>query len=264
MADPVVELRNLCWSPAKGSFRFGPSDAEAQSGEFIVVVGPNGAGKSTLLKLIAGLLDPDRGEVLLSGKMPRSMGSRERGRRMAFLSQDPERPFGFGVEDYVGLGRYPINGAFRGPDEQDRDIIRREIRFWGLESLTDRSVSNLSGGEFQRVRLARSLCQEPELLLLDEPGNHLDLSSRMDILNRLKADAAGGRCVVAVLHDINDALLFADTVWLMSNGTIIGQGRPESVLDRQTLEDLYGLQLNEFRSESGMVMLGVLPSNPEP
>ncbi len=177
--------------------------------------------------------------------------------RMAFLSQDPERPFGFPVYEYVALGRFPKNGPFRDVDSSDRKLIESELAEWGLTELAERSVTSLSGGEFQRVRLARSLCQEPGLLLLDEPGNHLDLPSRMGILERLKKDASSGRCIMAVLHDVNDALLYADEVWLMNKGRIIATGDPSEVLNTESLAKVYGLKLSRFRNDEGLEMMGV-------
>ena len=123
---------------------------------------------------------------------------------MAFLSQDPERPFGFPVTEYIGLGRFPHVGPFRNLGKKDRVIVDAEIKAWGLSSLRNRSVTGLSGGEFQRVRLARALAQEPRILLLDEPGNHLDLSSRTEILNRLKQDTVCKHVEVFILNERQD------------------------------------------------------------
>ena len=266
MDETVVRLRNVTWRPESGDFEFGPVDSAAARGRFIALVGPNGAGKSTLLNLIGGILSPHSGDLRIFGRPPGMWSPRERGLRMAFLSQDPERPFGFPVEEYVGLGRFPAKGPFQRMSSEDRDIVNREIRAWGLEKLIGRPVSTLSGGEFQRVRLARSLAQEPSLLLLDEPGNHLDLSSRMGILERLREDAGGGRSVLAVLHDVNDALLYADEVWLMSRGRIIEAGAPSEVLHPKHLARVYGLELSPFYNKDGLMMLGLpsLPSTSSP
>ncbi len=259
MAEAAVELSRACWEPEKGKFRFGPVDAEADEGRFIALVGPNGAGKSTLLNLIGGVIKAAGGSVSLFGKSPGQWPPRERGRLMAYLSQDPERPFGFPVFDYVAFGRFPIDGPFRPLSAEGRRIVEGELTSWGLSELADRPVTTLSGGEFQRVRLARSFCQEPRLLLMDEPGNHLDLSSRTGILERLRSQAALGRCVISVLHDVNDALLYADEVWLLSGGSLVEKGEPSEVLNPERLEGIYGLKLSRFRNADGVEMLGVSP-----
>jgi len=261
MAETAVSLENVCWQPSHGSFRFGPVSVKTGEGLFIALVGPNGAGKSTLLNLVSGILSGKEGEISIYGKSLEAWSARERGRLMAFLSQDPERPFGFPVKEYIGLGRFPHIGPFRNLGEKDRDIVDSEIRAWGLEDLKDRSVTGLSGGEFQRVRLARALAQEPGILLLDEPGNHLDLSSRTGILNRLRDEARAGRCVIAVLHDVNDALLYADQVWLVAAGRLLKKGTPTEVLQPDLLADVYGVNLVPFKNVENLVMLGVPSSN---
>lgn len=257
MADSAASLQDVGWAPVRGSFRFGPVSIRAGKGRFIALVGPNGAGKSTLLNLIGGVLEPSEGRVEVFGKSPLEWKARERGRKMAFLSQDPERPFGFPVSEYVALGRFPANGPFRRPGRDEWTLVEKEMRAWGLENISDRAVTTLSGGEFQRVRLARSFCQEPGLLLLDEPGNHLDLSSRMGILERLRQDAVEGRCIIAVLHDVNDALLYADEVWLVDDGKILDTGIPSEVLSPERLAEVYKLQLSRFRNDEGLIMMGV-------
>jgi iron complex transport system ATP-binding protein len=257
MAESAVVIENVVWQPGYGSFRFGPVSVEAGRGMFIALLGPNGAGKSTLLNLISGVIPLKEGSIRVNGESMGQWSARERGRIMAFLSQDPERPFGFPVSEYIGLGRFPHIGPFRNLGKKDRLIVDREISAWGLDHLKDRPVTGLSGGEFQRVRLARALVQEPDVLLLDEPGNHLDLSSRMGILNRLREEAGAGRCVIAVLHDVNDALLYADRVWLVADGKLLETGSPYDVLRPERLAEVYGVNLKPFLNSDGLMMLGV-------
>ena len=257
MADVAVSVKDVTWQPRYGTFQFGPVRALAEKGKFIALVGPNGAGKSTLLNLISGILSGIEGDIEIFGKSINEWTSRERGQHVAFLSQDPERPFGFPIEEYIGLGRFPHIGPFRNLGKKDRLIVESEIEAWGLSSLKKRSVTGLSGGEFQRVRLARALAQEPGILLLDEPGNHLDLSSRTGILNRLRAESGRGRCVIAVLHDVNDALLYSDEVWLINGGRILNIGKPDVVLQPELLKEIYGVNLVPFFSSKSGIMLGV-------
>ena len=256
MGEAAVALLEAAWRPSSGTFSFGPVTARAETGRLIALIGPNGAGKSSLLNLAAGLLAPLSGRIEIFGKGHDSWNPRERGRAAAFLPQDAERPFGFPVDEFVGLGRFPHTGPFRGLGDEDRSVVAGELEAWGLSRLAKRSVRSLSGGEFQRARLARSLAQEPRLLILDEPGNHLDMTSRRDILERLAREARAGRCVLAVLHDVNDALLFADEAWLMGGGRLLEIGPPSVVLVPEKLEGLYGLELEAFTNAGGERMLG--------
>jgi len=256
MAELSLKLVNLSWSSSVGGFVFGPVSAVAEQDSFIALVGPNGSGKSTLLNLVSGLLHSESGQICYSGTEWEKWSARMRGRHIAFLSQEPEKPFGFSVRDYIALGRFPHLGPFRRLGAADRRGIASEMEAWGLKTMEDRSVSTLSGGEFQKVRLARALVQEPKILLMDEPGNHLDLASRMDILHRLKKEAGKGKSVIAVLHDINDALLYADRVWLLSKGKLHLSGLPSRVLSPETLNAVYGVSLTTFKNSEGVTMLG--------
>jgi len=256
MAELSLRISNLCWSPSEGGFEFGPVSEVAEQGCFIALVGPNGSGKTTLLNLLSGLLNSETGQICYSGTEWKNWSARKRGRHMAFLSQAPEKPFGFSVRDYIALGRFPHLGPFRRPGAADRLSISSEMEAWGLKAMEERSVSTLSGGEFQKVRLARALVQEPKILLMDEPGNHLDLTSRMDILRRLKREAERGKTVIAVLHDINDALLYADRVWLFAEGKLHLSGLPSRILSPETLNEVYGISLEAFKNPKGVTMLG--------
>lgn len=257
MPDMPLVLNALQWQPKKAVFRLGPLTAELKKGQFTAIIGANGSGKSSLFQLISGQSHPGSGALKLFGRSPGDWEARARGRLMAYLSQQPERPFGFSVLDYVNFGRFPHLGPFRHPAVSDKAIACREIDAWGLSDFIDRPVDTLSGGEFQRVRLARAFTQEPGLLLLDEPGNHLDMASRIRILRRLKKETLTGRSILAVIHEVNDALLYADQVWLMADGQFLEIGTPSSVLCAQKLESLYGIKLTEFHNSHGMMMLGV-------
>ena len=256
MADYSIHCRDAAWRPKNGDYVLGPITVTANAGRFVALVGPNGAGKSSLLNLLGGINIPRQGSVTLNGVSPVSLSPMKRGRELAYLSQDPERPFGFPVSEYIGLGRFPHVGAFGRFSKADRELVEKEMEIWGLSAFRNRSVTTLSGGEFQRVRLARALVQEPRVLLFDEPGNHLDMASRTSILQRLKREAGNGRCVLAVLHDVNDALLYADEVWLLGGGKIVSSGIPGDILHPDLLAEIYAVQLNRFVGQDGRIMLG--------
>jgi|GEM_PF-161515 len=254
-----LHLKDLTWKPRFGQFELGPISLDIRAGKFIALLGPNGVGKSSLLKLLSGILRPSSGRIDLFGKNYNMWKPRERGRLVAFLSQELENPFGFSLVEYIALGRFPHLGFFKRMTMEDRKIVDSEIAAWELGKLRTRSISNLSGGEFQRARLARALAQQPKILLCDEPSNHLDLPSRVRILSRLREEARGGRCIIAAIHDINDAILHADEVWLLDSGKILDSGPPELVLQSSRLADIYDIELTRFVSADGRMMLGIPP-----
>jgi len=257
MAELPLRLRDLTWKPGFGQFELGPISLDIPDGKIIALLGPNGVGKSSLLKLLSGILKPSNGRVDLFGKGYSMWKPRERGRLVAFLPQESENPFGFPLTEYVSLGRFPHLGALGRMTMEDRRIVDAEINAWGLEKLRMRSVSNLSGGEFQRARLARAFAQQPRILLFDEPASHLDLLSKVRILSRLKKEAGGGRCVLAAIHDVNDAIFCADEIWLLNNGRVLESGLPSSVLKPSRLADIYGIELTRFASADGKMMFGI-------
>lgn len=257
MAKFPLCLRNLTWKPKFGQFELGPISLDIPDGRFIALLGPNGVGKSSLLRLLSGILRPKNGRVDLFGKNYVMWKPRERGRLVAFLSQESENPFGFPLAEYIGLGRFPHLGAFKGMTVEDREIVDKEIEAWGLSEFRMRPVSNLSGGEFQRARLARALAQQPRILLLDEPASHLDLLSKVRIFSRLREEAGKGKCILAAIHDVNDAILCADEVWLLKNGKVLDSGSPPKVLKTSRLADIYGIELTRFVSADGRMMLGI-------
>jgi len=259
MAEIPLRLRDLSWKPGLRQFELGPISLDVSDGKIIGLLGPNGVGKSSLLKLLSGILKPSNGRVDLFGKSYDMWKPRERGRLVAFLSQESENPFGFPLTEYVSLGRFPHLGVFGRMTAEDRRIVDAEIDAWGLGKLRMRSVSNLSGGEFQRARLARAFAQQPRILLFDEPASHLDLLSKVRILSRLKEEARGGKCVLAAIHDVNDAILCADEIWLLNNGRVLSSGPPSSVLKPSQLADIYGIEMTRFVSADGKMMLGTPP-----
>lgn len=190
-----------------------------ESGQCLCVMGPNGCGKTTLLRAIAGLL-PYQGHISMFGKDLQSLSRREIARNMALLSQISSVYFSYTVYETVLMGRYAHStGAFSGTSETDRRIALDAMARTGTLDLKDRLITELSGGQLQRVFLARTFAQSPRIILLDEPTNHLDLKYQVQLVADLKNWAAQEeRCVVGVLHDVNLALDFADVLVLLADG----------------------------------------------
>lgn len=219
------------------SFRVG-------EGERLCVLGPNGCGKTTLLRALAGILPCDGG-VTVAGTGLRDLTARQRARKLALMSQFSPMAFDYTVYETVMLGRYAhqTGGPLAGESGADRRAVEESLRLTGSWELRDRLVTRLSGGQLQRVFLARAFAQEPQVILLDEPTNHLDLRCQAELIESLKHwSGAGERCVVGVLHDINLALDFADAVLLLDGGSTLAWSRTED-FDLSALDRVYGMDV---------------------
>jgi iron complex transport system ATP-binding protein len=213
---------------------------EVAAGELLAVVGPNGAGKSTLLKVLGGALEPWRGAVELKDRPLKDYDRRTLARRLASLGQESACAFAFTVLEMVLMGRSPYLGALRLEGERDLRIAREALERFDLLPLAARAINEISGGERRRVFLARVLAQEPEIALLDEPTSFLDLKHVAEIfslLTQLRAERA--MAVVATLHDLNAAALYADRILLLKNGQAVSCGTPDQVLTENNLRQVY-------------------------
>jgi iron complex transport system ATP-binding protein len=215
-------------------------DATPPAGAVTGLLGPNGAGKTTLLRLIAGLLPPAAGAVLVDDEdtgapVPvDSLPRRRRARRIALLEQESSATVPLLVHEVVALGRVPYR-SWWGTDPDD-SAVTRALAAAGASHLSHRPWDSLSGGERQRVHIARALAQEPELLLLDEPTNHLDVSAQLSLLTFVRSL---GTTTVAALHDLNLAASFCDHVLVLSNGRLAAAGAPADVLTPSLVRDVY-------------------------
>jgi iron complex transport system ATP-binding protein len=234
---------------------------EVGSGEMLAIVGPNGAGKSTLLRLLGGSLDPWQGAVELLGAPLSSFERRALARRLAFVGQENSVAFSFSVLEVVLMGRSPHLGSFHFESHRDLMLAREALERFDLLSLATRPIQELSGGERKRVFLARALAQEPRVALLDEPTAHLDLRHVAEIFARFgELRAASGMAVVATLHDLNAAALYADRVLLLKDGIAMGWGAPNDVLTEEKLREVYETEIYVGRNPATGA-IAVLPGN---
>lgn len=224
---------------------------EVPAGGRLCILGPNGCGKTTLLRALAGLL-PHEGKVTAEGRDLAAMDRRRMARTVALLSQISSVYFSYTVYETVLMGRYAhqTGGAFSGPGPEDRAIALECMERTGVADLRDRQVTELSGGQLQRVFLARTFAQCPQVILLDEPTNHLDLKYQVELVQELKDWAAGeGRCVVGVLHDVNLALDLADLFLLMEEGQARYFG-PAAEFDPAALNRVYQMDVGGYMRRS--------------
>jgi iron complex transport system ATP-binding protein len=211
------------------------------AGEFHAVLGPNGSGKTTLVRAALGRVLPTAGRSLVLGRDAASWPRRELARVAAVLSQREEGTFPQRVRDAVALGRYPHLSPWGGERAADRAAIDRALAACDAAGLADRWLGTLSGGEYQRVRLARALAQEPRLLVLDEPTTSLDLRHEMELFERARALVDRDRlAVLLITHHVNLAARYADRLLVLAGGRPVAQGRANDVLTRDTVERVFG------------------------
>jgi len=212
-------------------------------GELWAILGPNGAGKSTLLRTCLGLLSRQAGRISFLGKAIEEWSRRELAQRMAWVPQSFDSAAGFTGLELVLMGRSPHLGLWGLPSRADLDHALALMQDLQIEQLASRASDALSGGERRLLLLARALAQNPRVLMLDEPTAFLDLKHQVDVLRRIKAQTEGGLSAMAVVHDVNHAMAFADKVLLLKDGAMLACGSPGSTLTTQALERLYDLPI---------------------
>ena len=238
MKPSILNIQNLsCGYP---KFQLLDISFEVRKGSFAGIIGPNGSGKTTLFRAITGTLDIKSGQILLNDKNLHSLSPRQRAQNIAIVSQFIEAG-DISVEDYVLLGRIPYHSRFSFFEtEEDFRIAHKYMEMTDTMRFKDRLMSELSGGEQQLAGIARALTQQPDLLLLDEPTSHLDITHQVHILNVLQElNQEMGLSVLMVIHDLNLASEYCDQLVLVNEGKIHTQGTPEEVLTFQNIEDVY-------------------------
>jgi iron complex transport system ATP-binding protein len=229
-----------------------------EPGQLLVVVGPNGAGKTTLVRALAGLLSLHAGSVSLGGMSIERVSRRAIARQLAVVPQEASVPFPFQVWEMVAMGRAPYLGALGREGREDRDIIQRALEELGLAAFVERLYPTLSGGEKQRVLLARALAQCSDVLLLDEPTAHMDLGHRMHTFEWLRgwlAEGAQSRGAILVTHDLVLGARFADELLLMDRGQVVASGEPGAVLTRERIARVYGVEATVTRDASNRIVI---------
>lgn len=221
-----------------------------EKGKNLLIVGPNGCGKSTLLKSIANLLEY-KGSIKYENKEIKDFSRKELSTKISLMSQITNIYFPYTVFETVSLGRYAYSKGILGNlSKEDKDIILESIDNVGLIDKKDELISNLSGGQLQRVFLARTFSQNPDVILLDEPTNHLDLKHQIELLDYINIWAKhNNKIVVGVLHDLNLVNYFSDDVCLLYNGEVIDYGKSKDVFSNENLENIYDMDVKNFMIE---------------
>ena len=215
----------------------------AAPGEITAIVGPNGSGKSSLVRGVLGLMPARSGRILAGDTELARTAAADTSRLVAVMPQRESLAFPMAVRDYVALGRAPFLGLWDSPSSGDLAIVREAMLRADVQPFADRRTDELSGGEWQRVRLARTLAQDTPILLLDEPTTFLDIAHEMATFETLSREAQGGRTVVLVSHTLTLVARFADQIVLMHDGRVAAAGAPRDVMQAATLEAVYGWPL---------------------
>ncbi len=227
---------------------------EFGEGEVLSLIGPNGSGKSTLIKCMAGILRPSSGRVLIDGKDVTAMSLQEASRLIGYVPQTSSHPYHSTVIDAVLLGRKPH--IKWGVSRRDLNIVERSMAEVGVSGLAKKMLGQLSGGEMQKVVIARALTKEPELFLFDEPTNNLDLKHQLEVLDLTRSLAKNKKSsTLLALHDLNLAFGYSDRVVMLNAGCIYACGKPEDVLTASNIKDVYGIDVSILDSGQGLYIM---------
>ncbi|TCO68924.1 ABC transporter ATP-binding protein [Marinisporobacter balticus] len=223
-----------------------------KKGEILTIIGPNGSGKSTVLKAIGRLLKPMDGIVHLDKKNLWEMKGKDIAKNMACLSQRNTAPEDMTIRKVVTFGRNPHKAWFEGINKEDEKIIDWAIEKTHLKDMENKKMIHISGGESQRVWIAMALAQQPKVLLLDEPTTYLDINNQIEILDLVKElNEKLNFTVIMVLHDLNQAAKYSDKVIVLKNGEIQALGKPEEILDKDLIRDVYHVDMNILKNQFG-------------
>jgi iron complex transport system ATP-binding protein len=234
-----LEARDLAVRYGNAGLALDGVSCGVSGGRFLAVVGPNGSGKTTLVRALSGLVRLERGEVRVEGTPVLQWTRRALARVLAVVPQGEDIAFPLRVEETVMLGRYARLGPFAAPGAADRAAVGDALARCDVAAFAGRTIDSLSGGEWQRVRLARALAQEPRILVLDEPTTSLDVRHEMELFELVRRLVDGGLAGLVITHHINLAARFADRMILLSAGRVAAEGSPTEVLRRETLREVF-------------------------
>ncbi|MBD9481526.1 ABC transporter ATP-binding protein [Pseudomonas sp. PDM14] len=235
----TLHLDHLAWATDTHRWLLRDIDLHVAQGEFVGLIGPNGSGKTSLLRCAYRFSQPASGQVRLDDHDLWRQSPRWSAQRIAVVLQEFPQEFGLSVRDVVAMGRTPHKGLFDGDTLEDAELIAQVLRRLGLDSLAEHAFATLSGGEKQRVLLARALVQQPGLLILDEPTNHLDPRYQLELLQHLRGL---GLSTLASFHDLNLAAAFCDRLYVLADGRLVASGTPDEVLSAELLQRVFGVQ----------------------
>ncbi|MCK5671803.1 MAG: ABC transporter ATP-binding protein [Spirochaetales bacterium] len=242
MSNSLIKLDNISFTySSDNNHVLRTLSMEVQKGDITAILGPNGIGKTTLLHLILGWIKADKGIIYLEGKKLEEYSRREMGRLIGLVPQDEHITFEYSLLEYVLLGRTPHLHSLESPGKKDYEAALISLEKVGLKQLADRPVTHLSGGEKQLVLVARSLAQEPRILLLDEPMSNLDLANKIRLIEVLRSLKKDGVTILFTSHEPEVAAAISNYMILMGNNNKIEHGNSDKVLTSESLSRIYGV-----------------------
>ena len=246
----AIEVRGLSWQAEDIKILEGIG-LEVSKNSFVGIIGPNGSGKTSLLRYISAWYKPQAETVFLYGGDILSRRGKELSREIAVIAQNMAIEFDFTAMDVVLMGRFPHISRFGSEGQEDIEKTKNVMELTGTWDLKDRLVTNLSGGELQRVMIARALAQETSILLMDEPISNLDISYQVEIMDLIKGyQQEKGLTVITVLHDLNIAAQYCERLILLNKGEVYCQGKPEKVLTKENIKAVYGIDVHIIENPS--------------
>ena len=246
----MVEIRDLRVS-YEGEEVLHGMDAHFPKGKISVIIGPNGSGKSTTIKAMMRLVASDSGSVEIDGEPVSSLSQTELARKMAYIPQGRNVP-DITVNRMVMHGRFPYLSYPRRYRPEDHEMVRKAREWVGLTDLAHKKMSQLSGGQRQKVYLAMTLAQDTGVILMDEPTTYLDIRNQFELLDRARLLAKEGKTVIMILHDLESVLRYADHVVLMDSGSVTASGTASEVLASEALKKAFGIELSFIETEDGV------------
>lgn len=251
----LYELQQVSLSYGGAQFALNGIDLKIERGEFVGILGPNGAGKSTLLRILGGLASPGTGTVHFEGGPLNNLSPKERARKIALVPQWTVVAFPFSVFELVLMGRHPHLGHLALESQKDLEITTQALEKTDSIQFRERSFNTLSGGEMQRVVVARAIAQESPTLLLDEPSSALDIQQQHRIYGILQSLNRAGHTVIVTTHDLNLAAQYCKRIVLLQKGKVSADGTPAAVLNESRIESIYGTPVEIIRQGSRFVVL---------
>lgn len=246
----MIELQKATVGYHKGEEILHGVSLEFEKGKISVLVGPNGSGKSTLLKASCGMLPLTGGKVLVQGKDIQEISHKQLAQRVAYLPQSRDIP-SITVGRIVLHGRFPYLGYPRRYTKEDKEIAYQAMEWVGVQGLSDREMSQLSGGQRQKAYLAMALAQDTGAIFLDEPTTYLDISCQLEMMELIRRLRDGGKTVVMVLHDLDMAFRYGDVIFLMEAGRIVQTGKPEQIFASGLAEQVFQVNIGCFHLPEG-------------
>lgn len=248
-----IEIRRVSWS-ADARQIIKSISLQAYPGELIGIVGPNGSGKLSLLRLIYRIYPPDSGAIYLDDRDILTMSVKETSRHVAAVTQEYSRDFDFTVYEMVMMGRIPHKKLLDADTAEDERVVRGALKRVGMLSLAQRDFYTLSGGEKQRVLIARALAQHAQVMILDEPTNHLDIRYQLEIMELIRSLRI---TTIAAMHDLNLVATYCDRVYLLKAGKIVAYGQPQDVLTKENIKSVYSVNV-EIETSSSTGRLNII------